>query len=160
MLDWVAGEELVQQVCALVEALGELSALGGLAEPGVVPARAGPEAEDEPAVREVLQRACLEGELGRAASGQRDDHRPDQDSAGGLRDRGERHPGIGNRRFVRRGAEQVPHEEPVPAVVLGRNGEIAEDLRAAVLAERLHIGGVAHGLSNLLRLPGRVHADR
>jgi hypothetical protein len=97
VLDGVPGEELVQEVGAVVEAFSEFLALGGLAETGVVPPGSRSEAEDHAAIGEVLKRAGLKGHLRRSAARQRHDHWADEDPAGCLRDRGKRDPRIRKR---------------------------------------------------------------
>src|SRR3954447_20628188 len=101
-----------------------------------VPVAAQAKAEHEPAVAQVVERDRLARELVHPPARRRRDHRPDPHALGRARDRAQRHPRIGDAARRRRVDDVVPHEEAVPAALLGARGEPGDAPRIGEVVER------------------------
>lgn len=115
-------------------------------------------------VRESVERGDLSRQFLWSAACRWGDHRSDDHVRGRSRDRGERHPCVGDLERIFRGSQDVvPEEDTVPTMFLGSDGELAEDNQVAEGTERGNGEAVTHhrddrGTRQYQPL-GRVHRD-
>ncbi len=135
-----------QLVQARVEQPGPLARVVDLAERPelTVPGAAEADPEGEAARAQQVQGHRLPGQLVHASARQRRHHRPDPQTAGGGRHRGERHPRVGHGLHRRAVHDVVPEEETVPAPFLGRGRQAGQHPRVGQLVERSHVDCVLH----------------
>jgi hypothetical protein len=93
------------------------------------------DAEVQSAAAQQIERGRLAGHLDGSAAGERRHHRPEADPLGRRRDRGERDLGVADRQHRRAPEDLVPHEEPVPAGLLGLGGQVGDDAGIGELVE-------------------------
>ena len=79
----------------------------------------------------------------RAAAGYRGHERPDRDPPRGGGDRGKRDPGVGHAAHGFSVGDVVPHEEAIPAPLLGASGELRHQTRLGQLLEGSNEDAVA-----------------
>ena len=89
--------------------------------PEAVATKADPESES--ALAQPIERRGFPGNLDRASSGKRRDHRAEPDALGGGRDRRQRDPRVGHVDDRLPPAHVIPHEHSVPAGLLGLGGQ-------------------------------------
>jgi hypothetical protein len=141
----LAAPETHQHIEALVEHGRMERIVGRLAEGRELGAavRADADAEDQPAVAQVVERHGLAGELGGPPAGQRRHEGPELDPAGHHGHGRQFNPRIGDRHAPRR-ADVIPEEEAVPAGVLGFARQIGDDADVGEVAEVRRIDSKAH----------------
>jgi hypothetical protein len=123
--EWRAAPQAFEDGERLVELLRSRAAIGRLADlrPATVIGRPEPDAEHEPAVRDVVERHRLARDLPRTPSRQGLDHRADPHALGRHGEGRHQHPRIVDLELVAN-VDAVPREHAVPAGGLGRPSEL------------------------------------
>ena len=147
MRDRVARPIAVQQGESFVQALGEQSQIGRLAEACVLvvdrAAQAG--AEDHPPAAQVVKCRHLARDLLRASPWYWGDHRAELDPCRRERRSSEQHPGVAKAAPAPLVVDHViPDEERVPSGGLRRRRHLRDRLRIREVAEVRNVDGEAH----------------
>jgi hypothetical protein len=129
-----ARHEPREHLKALIEAGGarlQIHGLAHLVEPAVIFGRAHTRSEDDASLRQVVQRDRFLHQLPGTPSRNGGEHRAEDDSLGAGRHRAHQDPGVEERKggeVFRLDSDGVRDEEPVPAVLLGGDGDVDDAL--------------------------------
>jgi hypothetical protein len=115
-----------QPIIKLLAGLGQLAAEAVAAET---------DTEGEAATAEPVQGRGFPGDLGWPAAGEGRDHGTEPQVFGGGGDRGQRDPRVGHLPDRGPPAQVVPHEDPVPAGLLGLGGQTRDHRRVGKTVE-------------------------